>query len=91
MFILAVYLELTKLLKFFIMTNETVQFTGKSLRSKEDLKRMIKDAEWQVEYYNKEVQKAQDTLYARQIALESLKNELNVVTDVENSVVSINF
>lgn len=73
------------------MTNETVQFTGKSLRSKEDLKRMIKDAEWQVEYYNKEVQKAQDTLYARQIALESLKNELNVVTDVENSVVSINF
>ena len=64
------------------MTNNTIQFTGKSLRSKEDLERLIKDAQWQVEYYQKDVQKAQDNLYIRQLALECLENELNIVNDV---------
>jgi len=64
------------------MTNNTIQFTGKSLRSKEDLERLIKDAQWQVEYYEKDVQKAQDNLYIRQLALECLENELNIVNDV---------
>jgi hypothetical protein len=66
----------------FIMTNNTLEFTGKSLRSKEDLERLIKDAQWQVEYYEKDVQKAQDNLYIRQLALECLENELNIVNDV---------
>tara|TARA_R100001509_G_C4690169_1_gene156558 strand:- start:227 stop:430 length:204 start_codon:yes stop_codon:yes gene_type:complete len=64
------------------MTDNTIQFTGKSLRSKEDLERLIKDAQWQVDYYTKDVQKAQDNLYIRQLALECLENELNIVTDV---------
>tara|TARA_R110002012_G_scaffold7779_2_gene36054 strand:- start:920 stop:1123 length:204 start_codon:yes stop_codon:yes gene_type:complete len=64
------------------MTDNTIQFTGKSLRSKEDLERMITDAKWQVDYYKKDVQKAQDNLYTRQLALECLENELNIVTDV---------
>jgi|TARA_R110002012_G_scaffold69432_2_gene179797 hypothetical protein len=64
------------------MTNNTLEFTGKSLRSKEDLERLIKDAQWQVEYYEKDVQKAQDNLYIRQLALECLENELNIVNDV---------
>jgi hypothetical protein len=64
------------------MTDNTIQFTGKSLRSKDDLERLIKDAKWQVDYYQKDVQKAQDNLYIRQLALECLENELNIVTDV---------
>ena len=64
------------------MTDNTIQFTGKSLRSKEDLERLIKDAQWQVDYYTKDVQKAQDNLYIRQLALECLENELNIVNDV---------
>jgi len=64
------------------MTNNTLEFTGKSLRSKEDLERLIKDAQWQVEYYEKDVQKAQDNLYIRQLALECLENELKIVNDV---------
>jgi len=64
------------------MTNNTLEFTGKSLRSKDDLERLIKDAQWQVEYYEKDVQKAQDNLYIRQLALECLENELNIVNDV---------
>ena len=52
-----------------------IQFTGKSLRSAEDLKRIIKDAEWQVKYHKEEVQKAADTLYARQLALDALQKE----------------
>ena len=64
------------------MTDNTIQFTGKSLRSKEDLERLIKDAKWQVDYYSKDVQKAQDNLYIRQLALECLENELNIVKDV---------
>ena len=46
------------------------------------LKRLIKDAKWQVDYYTKDVQKAQDNLYIRQLALECLENELNIVTNV---------
>jgi len=64
------------------MIDNSIQFTGKSLRSKDDLERLIKDAQWQVEYYQKDVQKAQDNLYIRQLALECLENELNIVTDV---------
>ena len=64
------------------MTDNTIQFTGKSLRSKEDLERLIKDAKWQVDYYSKDVQKAQDNLYIEQLALECLENELNIVNDV---------
>tara|TARA_R100001443_G_scaffold117316_1_gene141260 strand:+ start:823 stop:1026 length:204 start_codon:yes stop_codon:yes gene_type:complete len=64
------------------MTDNTIQFTGKSLRSKEDLERLITDAKWQVDYYSKDVQKAQDNLYIRQLALECLENELNIVNDV---------
>lgn len=64
------------------MTEQNIQFTGKSLRSVDDLKRLIKDAEWQVDYYSKDVQKAQDNLYIRQLALECLQNELNIVNDV---------
>lgn len=64
------------------MIDNTIQFTGKSLRSKEDLERLIKDAKWQVDYYSKDVQKAQDNLYIRQLALECLENELNIVNDV---------
>jgi len=64
------------------MTNNTLEFTGKSLRSKDDLERLIKDAQWQVEYYQKDVQKAQDNLYIRQLALECLENELKIVNDV---------
>lgn len=70
------------MVNLFIMTNNTLEFTGKSLRSKEDLERLIKDAQWQVEYYQKDVQKAQDNLYIRQLALECLENELNIVNDV---------
>ena len=64
------------------MTEQNIQFTGKSYRSEDDLKRLIKDAQWQVDYYTKDVQKAQDNLYIRQLALECLENELNIVTDV---------
>lgn len=70
------------MVNLFIMTNNTLEFTGKSLRSKDDLERLIKDAQWQVEYYEKDVQKAQDNLYIRQLALECLENELNIVNDV---------
>jgi|TARA_S200002703_G_scaffold113908_1_gene99377 hypothetical protein len=62
--------------------NLRTMFTGKSYRSEDDLKRLIKDAQWQVDYYTKDVQKAQDNLYIRQLALECLENELNIVTDV---------
>lgn len=64
------------------MIDNTIQFTGKSLRSKDDLERLIKDAQWQVDYYKKDVQKAQDNLYIRQLALECLENELSIVNDV---------
>lgn len=62
--------------------NLKTMFTGKSYRSEDDLKRLINDAQWQVDYYTKDVQKAQDNLYIRQLALECLENELNIVTNV---------
>lgn len=61
------------------MTEQNIQFTGKSLRSAEDLERLIKDAEWQVDYYSKDVQKAQDNLYIRQIALDALELEYEML------------
>jgi len=60
----------------------TIQFTGKSFRSQEDLERLIKEAKWQVDYYQKQVQKAQDDLYVRQLALECLENEFKITEDV---------
>ena len=62
--------------------NLKTMFTGKSYRSEDDLERLIKDAQWQVDYYTKDVQKAQDNLYIRQLALECLENELNIVRNV---------
>ena len=56
-----------------------IEFTGKSLRSAEDLQRMIKDAEWQVNYHKAEVQKAADTLYTRQLALDALELEYEML------------
>ena len=61
-----------------------IQFTGKSLRTSEDLKRMIKDAQWQVKYHKEEVQKAADTLYARQLALDALINEQSALLESEH-------
>ena len=60
----------------------TIQFTGKAIRSQEDLERLIKEAKWQVDYYQKQVQKAQDDLYVRQLALECLENEFKITEDV---------
>jgi len=60
----------------------TIQFTGKAIRSQEDLERLIKEAKWQVDYYTKQVQKAQDDLYVRQLALECLENEFKITEDV---------
>tara|TARA_R110002012_G_scaffold318955_1_gene538263 strand:+ start:425 stop:628 length:204 start_codon:yes stop_codon:yes gene_type:complete len=56
-----------------------IEFTGESLRSAEDLERLIKDAKWQVDYYTKDVQKAQDNLYIRQLALDSLELEYEML------------
>jgi hypothetical protein len=61
------------------MTDNTIEFTGKSLRSAEDLERLIKDAKWQVDYYTKDVQKAQDNLYIRQLALDALELEYEML------------
>jgi hypothetical protein len=66
------------------MTDNTIQFTGKSLRSAEDLERLIKDAKWQVDYYTKDVQKAQDNLYIRQLALDALINEQSALLESEH-------
>jgi len=52
-----------------------INFTGKSLRSPEDLKRLIKDAKWQVKHYSEELQRASDTLYTRQLSLDALLKE----------------
>ncbi len=62
--------------------NLKTMFTGKSYRSEDDLKRSLKDAQWQVVYYTKDVYKAQDNQYIRQLALECLENELNIVRNV---------
>ena len=61
-----------------------IQFTGKSLRTSEDLKRMVKDAQWQVNYHKEEVQKAADTLYTRQLALDALINEQSALLESEH-------
>tara|TARA_R110000744_G_scaffold270372_2_gene383547 strand:- start:567 stop:764 length:198 start_codon:yes stop_codon:yes gene_type:complete len=60
----------------------TIEFTGKSFRSQEDLERLIKEAKWQVDYYQKQVQKAQDDLYTRQLSLSCLENEFKITEDV---------
>tara|TARA_R110000744_G_scaffold7346_1_gene25405 strand:+ start:276 stop:473 length:198 start_codon:yes stop_codon:yes gene_type:complete len=60
----------------------TIEFTGTHIKAKEDLERMLKDAKWQVDFYTKQVVEAKDTLYARQLALECLENELNILNDV---------
>ena len=43
---------------------EGIEFTGKSLRSAEDLERLIKEAKFEVSYYEKDVKKAQDKVYS---------------------------
>ena len=65
-----------------------IEFTGESLRSAEDLQRMIKDAKWQVNYHKAEVQRATDTLYARQLALDALLKEESELLDTENKFLS---
>ena len=52
-----------------------IEFTGKSLRSAEDLESLIKEAKFEVEYYEKDVKKAQDKVYLRQLALDALLKE----------------
>ncbi len=52
-----------------------IEFTGESLRSAEDLERLIKEAKFEVEYYQKDLKKAQDKIYIRQIALDALLKE----------------
>tara|TARA_R100001244_G_scaffold123918_1_gene93641 strand:+ start:130 stop:327 length:198 start_codon:yes stop_codon:yes gene_type:complete len=59
-----------------------IEFTGKSIRSQEDLERLITEAKWQVDYYTKQVQKSEDDLYVRQLALECLENEFKITEDV---------
>ena len=54
---------------------EGIEFTGKSLRSAEDLESLIKEAKFEVEYYEKDVKKAQDKVYLRQLALDALLKE----------------
>ena len=65
-----------------------IQFTGKSLRSAEDLERLIKEAKWQVQYYELESQKATDTLYCRKLALDALLKEESELLDTENKFLS---
>lgn len=59
-----------------------LEFTGKSLRSEEDLERLIKEAKFEVSYYEKDVIKAQDKLYIRKIALDALINEKSIYTQI---------
>ena len=58
-----------------------IEFTGKSLRSAEDLERLIKEAKFEVSYYEKDVKKAQDKVYLRQLALDSLELEYEMLDD----------
>ena len=60
-----------------------INFTGKSLRSPEDLERLIKEAKFEVSYYEKDVKKAQDKVYLRQLALDSLINEQSALLESE--------
>ena len=59
-----------------------IEFTGKSLRSAEDLERLIKEAKFEVSYYEKDVKKAQDKVYLRQLALDSLINEQSALLKI---------
>ena len=59
------------------MDTDTLEFTGKHIKSQVDLERMIKEAKWQVGFYKKQVQEAQDNLYTRELALEALQSELD--------------
>ena len=43
-----------------------------------DLNEMIKDAEFQVEFYTKELKKNHETLYARKLALNALKKQRGI-------------
>ena len=43
-----------------------------------DLDQMIKDAEWQVEFYKKELLTTTQTLYARELALSALKKQRGI-------------
>tara|TARA_R110002012_G_scaffold222696_2_gene394608 strand:+ start:1017 stop:1265 length:249 start_codon:yes stop_codon:yes gene_type:complete len=62
------------------MTKQTIEFTGESLRSAEDLERLIKEAKFEVSYYEKDLKKAQDKIYIRQIALDALEKEYATLT-----------
>tara|TARA_R110001592_G_scaffold127484_1_gene339303 strand:+ start:76 stop:300 length:225 start_codon:yes stop_codon:yes gene_type:complete len=62
---------------------EGIEFTGKSLRSAEDLERLIKEAKFEVGYYEKDVKKAQDKVYLRQLALDSLIKEQSDLLESE--------
>ena len=59
-----------------------IEFTGESLRSAEDLERLIKEAKFEVSYYEKDVKKAQDKVYLRQLALDSLINEQSALLEI---------
>ena len=58
-----------------------IGFTGESLRSAEDLERLIKEAKFEVSYYEKDVIKAQDKFYIRQIALNVLLKEQSALLE----------
>ena len=59
-----------------------LEFTGKSLRSEEDLERLIKEVKFEVGYYKKDFEKAKDKVYIRQIALDALINEKSIYTQI---------
>ena len=63
------------------MTN--IEYDGKHIKSPEDLTRLIKDAKWQVKHYTEEVQRASDTLYTRQLVLESLYKQQSDLLESE--------
>tara|TARA_Y100000593_G_scaffold95076_1_gene199196 strand:- start:986 stop:1189 length:204 start_codon:yes stop_codon:yes gene_type:complete len=54
-----------------------IELEGLPLKSQADLERIIKDAKWQVDFYKRQVQEAQDNLYSRELALEALQAELD--------------
>ena len=62
-------------INFFInkMTEELI-----TSKSGLDLNEMIKDAEFQVEFYTKELKKNHETLYARKLALNALKKQRGI-------------
>ena len=58
-----------------------LEFTGKSLRSEKDLERLIKEAKFEVGYYKKDLEKAKDKVYIRQIALNVLLKEQSALLE----------